>query len=49
MAFDVFVAILECSDSENDEEGENDKSGRYGREFGEELENGYTSKKATKG
>lgn len=44
--FDIFVAILDCSDGENDDKREDDKSRRYGAEFGEELKDVDGKKKS---
>lgn len=42
MSFDVFVSILECSDTEDDQERQNDQTRRDGRKFWEELQDGDT-------
>lgn len=42
MSLDVLIAVFETSYAKNDEEGEDDKTGRDGRELAEELEDGYT-------
>jgi hypothetical protein len=46
MPLDVLIAILECGDGKNDDEREDDETGGYGRELGEELEDRNASKEA---
>jgi hypothetical protein len=49
MPFDVLVAIFECCDGKNNDEREDDETGGYGRELGEELEDRNASKEAKSG
>lgn len=40
MPFEIFVTVLESGDTEDGEKGQDDKTGRDGCKFGEELEDG---------
>lgn len=42
MSFDVFVSVLQCCDTEDDQERQNNQTRRDGREFREELQDGDT-------
>ncbi len=47
MALDIFIAILQGGDGNNDKQWQNDETGRDCREFVEELQNGDRKEEAT--
>ena len=49
VTFDVFIAVLEGGNQEDDDKREDDKAGRDGGKFGKELEDGDGQEKSAVG